>query len=104
MGTRLVLDKKLAPAIASAGLRSSDAILALGGEPSATSLVATIDLPVEGTTGRFHLKRYRYPTWAKSKGLFGRGTVFGTAPEIREFKNLEFLREKLVPAVRPIAA
>jgi hypothetical protein len=26
------------------------------------------------------------------------------APEVKEFKNLEFLREKLVPAVRPIAA
>lgn len=104
MGTRLILDKKLAPAIAAAGLRSAEAILALGGDPEATSIVAIVDLPVEGTTGRFHVKRYRYPTWAKSKGLFGRGTVYGTAPEIREFKNLEFLREKLVPAVRPIAA
>ena len=104
MGARLVLDKKLAPAIAAAGIRSAAAILALGGDPEATSLVAIVDLPVEGTTGRFHVKRYRYPTWAKSKGLIGRGTFYGMAPEVKEFKNLEFLRDKLVPAVRPIAA
>ena len=104
MGTRLVFDKKLAPALAAAGLRSAGALLALGGDPDATSLVTTVDLALEGTSGRFHLKRYRYPTWAKSKGLLGRGTLFGTAPEVLEFKNLEFLREKGVPAVRPIAA
>ena len=104
MGSRVVLDKNLAPALVAAGIRSAEQILALGGDPAATSLVTTIDLPVEGTSGRFHVKRYRYPTWAKSKGLLGRGTVSGTAPEVREFKNLEFLREKGVAAVRPIAA
>ncbi len=104
MGTRVLLDKKLAPAIAAAGIRAAEAILALGGDPTATSLVTTIDLAVEGTSGRFHVKRYRYPTWQKSKGLIGRGTLYGMAPELKEFKNLEFLREKLVPAVRPIAA
>lgn len=104
MGSRVVLDKKLSPALAAAGIRSADAILALGGEPEATSLVTTVDLAVEGTVGRFHVKRYRYASWAKSKGLFGRGSVYGMAPEVKEFKNLEFLREKGVGAVRPIAA
>ena len=104
MGTRLLLDKTLAPALAAAGVRSAEAILSLGGDPDATSLVTIVELPVEGTSGRFHLKRYRYPSWAKSKGLLGRGTLYGMAPELREFKNLEFLREKGIPAVRPIAA
>jgi hypothetical protein len=104
MGTRLVLDKKLAPALAAAGIRSPESILSLGGDPEATSLVTIVDLPVEGTCGRFHLKRYRYASWAKAKGLLGRGTLYGSAPEVQEFKNLEFLREKGIPAVRPIAA
>lgn len=104
MGTRLVLDKNLAPALAAAGIRSAEAILSLGGDKDATSLVTIVDLPVEGTCGRFHLKRYRYPSFSKAKGLLGRGTLYGTAPEVQEFKNLEFLREKGVPAVRPIAA
>ena len=63
-----------------------------------------VDVPVDGTVGRFHLKRYHYPDWSKSKGLLGRGTGWGMAPELREFKNLEFLREKGVSAVRPVAA
>jgi tRNA A-37 threonylcarbamoyl transferase component Bud32 len=50
------------------------------------------------------VKRYRYPTWAQSRGLLGRGTLYGVAPEVQEFKNLEFLREKGVSAVRPVAA
>jgi hypothetical protein len=104
MGARLLLDKILAPALAAAGLHSPEALLRLGGDPEATSLVAEVELPVEGTVGRFHLKRYRYPDWGKSRGLLGRGTLFGTAPELAEFKNLAFLREKGIPAVRPVAA
>jgi hypothetical protein len=103
MGTRILLDKVLAPALRSAGI-SADSIFRLGGEPEATSVVTVVDLEVDGTVGRFHLKRYRYPSWAQSKGLLGRGTVYGMAPEMQEFKNLEFLREKGVGAVRPIAA
>ena len=94
----------LAPALAAAGIASAPAIFRLGGDPEATSLVATVDVSVDGTVGRFHLKRYRYPGWAKAKGLLGRGTGWGTAPEMQEFKNLAFLREKGVPAVRPVAA
>jgi tRNA A-37 threonylcarbamoyl transferase component Bud32 len=104
MGIRLLLDKALAPALAAAGLNSAAALFGLGGDAAAESVVATLDIPVEETTGRFHLKRYRYPGWGKAKGLLGRGTLWGTAPEIREFKNLKFLREKGVPAVRPVAA
>ena len=104
MGVRILLDKMLAPALAAAGIASAPAIFRLGGDPDATSVVATVDVPVDGTVGRFHLKRYRYPTWAKSKGLLGHGTVWGTPPEVQEFKNLEFLREKGVPAVKPVAA
>jgi tRNA A-37 threonylcarbamoyl transferase component Bud32 len=100
---RLLLDKILAPALAAAGLNSAAAIFRLG-DPTADSLVAVVDVPVEGTVGRFHLKRYRYAGWGASKGLLGRGTLWGAPPEIREFKNLEFLREKGVPAVKPIAA
>jgi tRNA A-37 threonylcarbamoyl transferase component Bud32 len=103
MAVRLLLDKVLAPALAAAGLNSAAAIFRLG-DPSAESLVATVDVPVEGTVGRFHLKRYRYASWRESKGLLGRGTGWGTPPEIREFKNLEFLREKGIPAVKPVAA
>lgn len=104
MGTRLLLDKNLAPALAAAGLNSAAGILRLGGDPAATSVVTKVDLPVEGTVGTFHLKRYRYAGWATAKGLLGRGTFYGTAPEVLEFKNLAFLREKGIPAVRPIAA
>jgi len=104
MGTRLHLDKNLAPALAAAGLNNAAGILRLGGDPKATSVVTIVELPVEGTVGKFHLKRYQYAGWATAKGLLGRGTLYGTAPEVLEFKNLAFLREKGVPAVRPIAA
>ena len=104
MGTRLLLDKRLAPALAAAGIASAPALFRLGGDPAATSVVTVVDVPVDGTCGKFHLKCYRYGNWAASKGLLGRGTLWGTAPEVNEFKNLEFLREKGVPAVRPVAA
>src|SRR5262245_19881517 len=104
MGDRLLLDRDLAPALHAAGLTSTDALLALGGAPDATSVVTTIDLPVEGTVGTFHLKRYRYAGWGTSKGLLGRGTLWGTAPEMNEFRVLAWMRENQVPAVRPVAA
>jgi hypothetical protein len=104
VGSRLLLDKLLAPALAAAGITSAAALLRVGPDPAATSVVATVDLAVDGTVGRFHLKRYRYAGWKTAKGLLGRGTLWGTAPEVLEFKNLAFLREKQVPAVRPVAA
>jgi hypothetical protein len=104
VGTRLLLDKLLAPALAAAGITSAAALWRVGPDPAATSVVAVVDLDVDGTVGRFHLKRYRYAGWATAKGLLGRGTLWGKAPQVREFENLVFLREKQVPAVRPVAA
>jgi hypothetical protein len=68
MGTRLHLDKNLAPALAAAGLNNAAGILRLGGDPKATSVVTIVELPVEGTVGKFHLKRYQYAGWATAKG------------------------------------
>jgi hypothetical protein len=104
MGDRLLLDRALAPALHAAGLTSTTALLALGGAPDARSLVTTVELPVEGTVGRFHLKRYAYAGWSTAKGLLGRGTLWGTAPEVNEFRVLTWMRENQVPAVRPVAA
>lgn len=104
MGIRFHLDKALAPALAAAGLASAAALFRLGGAADATSVVTELELPVDGTVGRFHLKRYRYAGWGRAQGLLGRGTLWGTAPEVKEFKNLAFLREHGVPAVRPVAA
>jgi Lipopolysaccharide kinase (Kdo/WaaP) family len=104
MGVRVLLDPSLAPALAAAGLSSAPALFRLGGDPAAKSVVAIVDVPVEGTAGRFHVKRYRYDGWGESKGLLGRGTLWGRAPETNEFRALQWLREHGIPAVRPVAA
>lgn len=104
MGDRLLLDAALAPALHAAGVRNAEALLALGGPPEDPSVVTTLELPVEGTVGRFHLKRYTYAGWAESKGLLGRGTLWGAAPEVNEFRVLAWMRQNQVPAVRPVAA
>ena len=103
-GLSAILDEALAPSLHAAGLTSVDKFLALGGPAGAPSVVTAIDLPVEGTVGRFHLKRYAYEGWGRSKGLLGRGTLWGTAPEVNEFRVLQWMRENQVPAVRPVAA
>jgi tRNA A-37 threonylcarbamoyl transferase component Bud32 len=104
VGDTLRLDPALAPALHAAGLGSADALLALGGDPDAPHVVRSVDLAVEGTVGRFHLKRYAYDGWGRSKGLLGRGTLWGAAPELNEFRVLSALRENQIPAVRPVAA
>jgi hypothetical protein len=104
VGDRLLMDPALAPALHAAGVGSAAALLALGGDPDARHVVRVVDLPVEGTVGRFHLKRYAYDGWGRSKGLLGRGTLWGTAPELNEFRVLAALRENQIPAVRPVAA
>jgi len=104
MGDRLLLDTALAPALHAAGLSSAAALLALGGDPDAPHVVRIVDLPVDGTLGRFHLKRYAYAGWGRSKGLLGRGTLWGSAPGVNEFRMLAAMRENHVPAVRPVAA
>ena len=103
MAIRLLLDPVLSPALAAAGLNSAAALFRHG-DPDAKGLVAVVNVPVRGTVGIFHLKRYRYDGWSEAKGLLGRGTLWGSAPEITEFRSLAFLREKGVPAVKPIAA
>lgn len=104
MGDRLLMDPTLAPALHAAGVGSAAALLSLGGDPEAPHVVRTVELPVEGTVGRFHLKRYAYDGWGRSKGLLGRGTLWGAAPELNEFRVLAALRENQIPAVRPVAA
>lgn len=104
MGDRLRMDTALAPALHAAGIGSAAALLALGGDPDARHVVRMLDLPVEGTVGRFHLKRYAYDGWGRSKGLLGRGTLWGSAPCVNEFRRLAEMREHQVPAVRPVAA
>lgn len=104
MGDRLLLDVGLAPQLHAAGVRSVDALLALGGDPSVAGVVREVELPVEGTVGRFHLKRYVYAGWGASKALLGRGTLWGSAPCVNEYRMLLALRENQVPAVRPVAA
>lgn len=94
----------LEAALAAAGIDRGAALLDLWPSDHPSSLRAEVELDVEGTCGRFYLKSYRYAGWRKSRGLIGRGTLFGTPPEINEFKALSWLRAHDVPAVRPVAA
>lgn len=66
--------------------------------------VGFVDVGPGADAARFHLKRYRYATWRESLGLIGRGTFWGTPPEIREFRALRALRGAGIPAVAPAAA
>ncbi len=104
MGDRVHLDPTLAPALSAAGLARVDALLALGGDALPRSVVAPIELPIEGTSGRFHLKRYVYDDARARRRMLGRGTGWGAAPEEREFKVLARMRAAGVPAVRPVVA
>ena len=104
MGDTVLLDPALAEALAAAGLDTVDGLLALGGDALPASVVAPVTAPVAGTAGRFHLKRYVYETWGRSWGLLGRGTGWGEAPELREFRVLAGLREHGIPAARPVIA
>ena len=105
MTDRVLLAPALAPALSAAGLASAQALLTLGDAPSdASHVLEIVDLEIPGTVGRFHLKRYHYGTWRRAKGLLGRGTLWGRAPEVNEFRALQRLREIGVPAVRPVAA
>lgn len=101
---RVLLDPVLAPALAAAGLASADDLFTLGGDVESSHVVTEVVLDVEGTIGRFHLKRYHYASWRKARGLVGRGTLWGTAPEVNEFRALAWLRRHSIPAVRPVAA
>ncbi len=97
-------DRDLHAALHAAGVRTSDDLLALGAASEPRRYVGFVDLDVAGTAGRFHIKRYRYAGWRESRGLLGRGTLWGTPPEINEFRVLQLLRRAEVRAVRPVAA
>lgn len=104
MSAVFLTDPDLTAALAAAGLDSATSLLALWPGESATSLRTEVAMKVAGTCGRLYLKSYRYPGWGKSRGLVGRGSFFGTAPQVQEFRNLSWLRAHDVPAVRPVAA
>ncbi len=104
MGDRLLLDAALATQLHAAGVGSVEGLLRLGAAPGAPSVVTEVELPVAGTVGRFHLKRYVYDGWGRSRGLLGRGTLWGAAPCVNEYRVLAWMRENQVPAVRPVAA
>lgn len=104
MSLTLLTAPELTMSLAAAGVGSAEALLQLWPSEHASSVRAELHLDVEGTCGRFYLKSYRYPGWRKARGLIGRGTLFGTPPEIAEFRALTWLRAHGVPAVRPVAA
>ncbi len=85
-------------------VQHAEALLALGDPAEPRRFVGFVTVDVAGTPTRFHLKRYRYATWRASLGLLGRGTLWGTAPELAEFEALRTLARHGIPAVRPAAA
>lgn len=101
---RLLMDPDLAGALRALGVRSARDLMRLGPEPTDQSVRARIELSVPGSIGIFHLKRYVYRGWRESRHLLGRGTLFGTAPELREYAALQWLRAHGLGAVRPVAA
>ncbi|MDJ0973359.1 MAG: lipopolysaccharide kinase InaA family protein [Planctomycetota bacterium] len=104
MNPTLLVAEDLEDALAAAGVTSAKALLDLGLGPDETSVRKALRLKVKGTSGRFYFKGYRYPTGRKRRKLLGRGTLFGRAPELREFEALRWLRGHDLPAVRPVAA
>jgi hypothetical protein len=104
MGEVLLFDPAWEPALRAAGLRSAGDLLALGDPRECRRHVGFVRLEAEGRSFALHLKRYRYDGWRASRGLLGRGTLWGVPPEIREFHALRTLRASGVPAVRPVAA
>lgn len=104
MRQRLLLALDLIDPLRRAGLADVDALFDLGGDAERTSVVSVVERAVDGTNGRFHLKRYLYPGWAKARHLIGRGTLGGIPPELNEFLALERLRALGLSAVKPLAA
>lgn len=104
MSVTFLTAPELTAALVEAGIDDGVALLALWPSEHPSSLRAEVELEVEGTCGRFYLKSYRYAGWRKARGLIGRGTLYGTPPEINEFNALTWLRAHDIPAVRPVAA
>jgi len=104
MAETFLTDPALESALRRVGVRAASDLLALGPAAEARRFVGFVDLAVPGTVGQFHLKRYRYDGWGASKGLLGRGTIWGMPPEVRAFHVLGEMRRAGVPAVRPVVA
>ena len=102
--TTLRLDRVLQGALATAGLGHARDLLAWADPPASHNVGRRVMRAVDGTSESFYLKAYRYPGWAKSRGLIGRGSLWGRAPCVREFDNLAWLRARDVPVPRAIAA
>ena len=104
MSCSYLVDPQLADALRAAGIAAGSDLLDLQVGDKPLNVVTPCELPVAGTEGRFHLKRYVYRGWRRSLRMLGRGTFWGRAPEMSEFLALRRLRELGVPAVRPVAA
>ena len=104
MADVFLLDPERTDALRAIGLETPDDLFALGGDPTAHRFGARVTLEGGGEVLVGYCKRYHYPTWSKAKGLMGRGTVWGRAPEVNEFEQLTWLRAHDIPAVRPLAA
>ena len=102
MPDAFLLDPARADTLRAHGLRGADDLFTLGGDPTRHRFGAVVTVWASGVRG--YLKRYHYPGWATARGLVGRGSLWGRAPEINEFQALAWLRANGVPAVRPLAA
>lgn len=88
----------------SLGVRGALDLIGLAKPTDATSVQQRIEHVGARDRTTFFLKAYRLPTWARQKRMWGRGTAWGIAPEVREFRALVWLREQKLPAVEPVAA
>lgn len=104
MSDAFLLDARLDAHLRAAGIASPDDLFALGGDPTRHRFGGFLELDVGGRQLPVYLKRYYYPGWRTARGLVGRGSLWGTAPEVNEFRALSWLRAHDVPAVRPLAA
>ncbi len=104
MRSSLLFDEDLESPLRTAGVRTAADLLALGDAAEPRRYVGPVELTLADGARRFYLKRYRYAGWRESRGLLGRGTLWGMPPELREFRNLALLRAHGIPAVRPVAA
>ncbi len=103
MSCHFHVDAELSDALRVAGIANGDDLLDLQVDDKPRNVVTPCKLSVAGTVGRFHLKRYVYGL-RRGLRMAGRGTFWGHAPEVSEFRALKRLRELGVPAVRPVAA
>ncbi|MDA1195185.1 MAG: hypothetical protein O2894_08360, partial [Planctomycetota bacterium] len=95
----LLFDPELEPWLRAAGVVAPADLLALGDPLEPRRFVGFVTLPGPDGPRAFHVKRYRYEGWRASRGLLGRGTLWGMPPELREFAALRALRAGGIGAV-----